>query len=250
MNKFVNVLVRMVRVLVRPLFPVKVYGEKNIENKKSLIVGNHLSGWDPIILTMWTKNVLSFVYKAEFRKIAFLRWVFDGLDCVPVRRGDADLTATKSILHLLKNDKAVFLFPEGTRNPNVDCLQTFHAGAALFALKTHAPIRPFYIWDKTKACKKNYILIGDEFTLDELYDKPINHETLAQATAIIKSKVDELRIRLNAYLAGKGIKRRKLTKKEMRKLEEYNKKQRTFVKQVAERHGATADQAEDGDGDK
>ena len=54
MNKFVNVLVRMVRVLVRPLFPVKVYGEKNIENKKSLIVGNHLSGWDPIILTMWT----------------------------------------------------------------------------------------------------------------------------------------------------------------------------------------------------
>ena len=35
MNKFVNVLVRMVRVLVRPLFPVKVYGEKNIENKKS-----------------------------------------------------------------------------------------------------------------------------------------------------------------------------------------------------------------------
>ena len=93
-------------------------------------------------------------------------------------------------------------------------------------------------------------MIGDEFTLDELYDKPINHETLAQATAIIKSKVDELRIRLNAYLAGKGIKRRKLTKKEMRKLEEYNKKQRTFVKQVAERHGATADQAEDGDGDK
>ena len=113
MNKFVNVLVRMVRVLVRPLFPVKVYGEKNIENKKSLIVGNHLSGWDPIIFTMWTKNILSFVYKAEFRKIAFLRWVFDGLDCVPVRRGDADLTATKSILHLLKKRQGrIFYFPK------------------------------------------------------------------------------------------------------------------------------------------
>ena len=251
MNKLVNALVRMVRVLVRPFFPVKIYGERNIENKKSLIVGNHLSGWDPIIFTMWTKNLVSFVYKAEFRKIAFLRWVFDGLECVPVRRGDADLNATKSILRLLKDDKAVFLFPEGTRNPSVGDLQDFRAGAALFAIKTHAPLRPFYIWDKTKACKKNYILIGEEFTLDEFYDKPINHETLAQATAVIKSKVDELRIKLNAHLEAKGVKRRKLTKKEMRKLEEYNKKQRTFVKQVAERHGAAQSESEaenDGEG--
>lgn len=235
MNKFLNVVVRMARVLIRPFFPIRVYGERNVPNKKSLVVGNHLSGWDAIIYTIGTKNFLSFVYKAEFRKVAFLRWVFDGLDYVPVRRGDADMNATKCILRLLKNDKAVVLFPEGTRNPNIDCLQDFHAGAALFALKTHAPIRPFYIWDKTKPCKKNYMLIGEEFTLDEFYNQPINHDTLAQATAVIKSKVDELRLKLNAYLESKHIKRRKRTKKEIDKLEEYNNKQRTFVKQVAER---------------
>ena len=248
MNKFINVVVRMARAFVRPFFPVKVYGERNIPNKKCLVVGNHLSGWDPIIFTMWTKNILSFVYKAEFRKIPLLRWVFDVLDCVPVRRGDADLNATKSILRLLKDDKAVFLFPEGTRNPGVDSLQEFHTGAALFALKTHAPIRPFYIWDKTKACKKNYILVGEEFTLEEFYDKPINHDTLAQATAYIKSKVEELRGKINAYLENKGIKRRKLTKKEIRKLEAYNSKQKTFVKQVAERHRNSSVNADDGGG--
>lgn len=246
MSKFVRGVAKVARAAVRPFFPVKVYGERNIPNKKSLVVGNHLSGWDPIIFTMWTKDILSFVYKAEFRKIPFLRWAFDSLDCVPVRRGDIDINATKSIMRLLREDKAVFLFPEGTRNPSRDTLQEFRAGAALFALKTHSPIRPFYIWDKTKALHKNYIIIGEEFTLEEFYDKPINHETLAAATAVIKDKVEDLRGRLNSHLESKGIKRRKLTKKETEKLRAYNDKQHTFEKKFAEQQSQGADEGDTG----
>ena len=244
MSKFVRCVAKVARAAVRPFFPVKVYGERNIPNKKCLVIGNHLSGWDPIIFTMWTKNILSFVYKAEFRKIAFLRWVFDELDCVPVRRGDIDINATKNIVRLLRDDKAVFMFPEGTRNPSRDTLLEFRTGAALFALKTHAPIRPFYIWDKTKVLHKNYIIVGDEFTLEQFYDKPINHDTLAEATALIKEKVEDLRQRLNAHLAGKGIKRRKLTRKEMDKLQTYNSKQRTFEKNIAERQEQNTDEGD------
>ena len=234
MGKFVRAVASVAKVAVRPFFPIRVYGERNIKNKKSLIVGNHVSGWDPLIFTMWTKNFISFVYKAEFRKIPFLRWVFDGLECVPVRRGEVDMNATKTILRLLKNDKAVCLFPEGTRNPNVDCLQEFHSGAALFAIKTHSPLRPFYIWDKTRACLKNYMIIGDEFELKEFYDKPINHDTLAEAINIIKEKMDALRLQLNGILSDKGIKRRKRTPKEIAKIEAYNNKQRTLKKQIAQ----------------
>ncbi len=234
MGKFVRCVAHVARAALRPFFPVKVYGERNIPNKKCLVVGNHLSGWDPIIFTMWTKHILSFVYKAEFRKIPFLKWVFDELDCVPVRRGDIDMNATKTIMRLLHDDKAVFLFPEGTRNPSRDTLQEFRTGAALFAIKTRSPIRPFYIWDKTKALHKNYILVGEEFTLEEFYDKPVNHETLAAATAIIKQKVEELRIKLNAYLESRGKKRRKLTRKETEKLKKYNSRQHTFEKKIAD----------------
>ena len=234
MGKFVRCVAHVARAALRPFFPVKVYGERNIPNKKCLVVGNHLSGWDPIIFTMWTKHILSFVYKAEFRKIPFLKWVFDELDCVPVRRGDIDMNATKTIMRLLHDDKAVFLFPEGTRNPSRDTLQEFRTGAALFAIKTRSPIRPFYIWDKTKALHKNYILVGEEFTLEEFYDKPVNHETLAAATAIIKQKVEELRIKLNAYLESRGKKRRKLKRKETEKLKKYNSRQHTFEKKIAD----------------
>ena len=237
MNKFVTSLVKVAKVLARPFLPFKVYGERNLPNRKCLLVGNHVSGWDPIMFTLATKNVISFVYKAEFQNNAFLRWVFDGMECIPVRRGEVDLNATKSILRLLKDDKAVCLFPEGTRNPQVDCLQEFRTGAALFALKTQAPLRPFYIWDKTKAFRKNYMIIGEEFTLDEFYDQPISRKTLEEATAIIKSKVDELRVELNAILAAKGVKRRKRTKKEIEKIKAYNERQRTLAKQIAAQKG-------------
>ena len=203
MNKFVNVLVRMVRVLVRPLFPVKVYGEKNIENKKSLIVGNHLSGWDPIILTMWTKNVLSFVYKAEFRKIAFLRWVFDGLDCVPVRRGDADLTATKSILHLLKNDKAVFLFPEGTRNKTDEIFLPFKSGATALAIKTKTPIIPVVQVKKIRLFKLARVYYGDPFELSEFYDKKLAQEDVERADEILLEKMKECYFTLSQIIKDK-----------------------------------------------
>lgn len=245
MNKFVVGLVKFARGIVRLFYPVKVYGERDIPNQKCLIVGNHVSGWDPLIYTMWTKNVISFVYKAEFSKSKFLKWVFDGLDFVPVRRGEVDMNATKCILKLLKSNKAVGLFPEGTRNPNVDCLQEFHTGAALFALKTQSPIRPFYIWDKTKCLRKNYIAIGDEFTLEEFYNRPLDRKTLEEATVIIQNKVDELRINLNETLSALGVKRRPRTKKEIEKIKAYNEKQRTLAKQLAEEQGRNGSKKEE-----
>lgn len=218
MNKFAVFVVKLGRAVMRPFFPVKVYGERHIENKKSLIVGNHICGWDPLLYTMWMKNIAPFVYKAEFDKSPFLNWLLSGIDCIPVHRGEADMSASKKILRLLKEDSPVCLFPEGTRNPDVDCLQEFHTGAALFALKTHAPLRPFYIWDKTLFMHKNYMAVGEEFTLEQFYDLPLDKHTLDEATAFIREKMDDLRLRLNATLEARGVKRRPRTKKEIAKL--------------------------------
>lgn len=233
MNKFVLFLTKIAKGIVKPLFPLKVFGPRDVERKKCIVVGNHISGWDPIMYTLATRHQISFVYKAEFRKVLFLRWVFDGVDCIPVRRGEVDMSASKMSVNLLEENKTICLFPEGTRNPNVDCLQDFRTGAALYALKTHAPLRPFYIWEKTKFFRKNYIYIGEEFTLEQFYDLPINKDTLVQATAIIKQKVDEIRLKLNDELLKRGVKRRKRTKKEIERTQKYNNRQRTLAKTLA-----------------
>lgn len=241
MNKFVTALASMARVLVRPFFSVKYYGERELPMKKTLLVGNHISGWDPVVFTMWCKTWVSFVYKAEFRKSAFLRWVFDGLDFVPVKRGEVDLYATKTIMKLLREERVVGLFPEGTRNPNVDCLQDFHTGAAMFAIKTKSPMRAFYTWEKAKLFRKNYIIVGEEFTLEEFYDKPVTKELLRQATEKIKKQVDDLRLQLNDILEQKGVKRRHRTKKEMEKIKRYNERQKTLAKELAKQQSSQED---------
>ncbi len=235
MINFVQFLVTIAKPFVRPFFPVKILGPRKFPQRKTLLVSNHLSGWDPVVFQIWSKSWISYVYKAEFRKSPFLRWIFDGLDLIPVHRGEVDLNASKTILRNLRDGKIVGLFPEGTRNPNIDSLQEFHTGAALFAIKTQSPIRPYYIWDKMKACHKNYILIGDEFTLEEYYGKPITKELLEEATQKVRQKVDELRIRLNAIMEKKGIKRRKLTKKEIERVNEYNERQKTLAKELAKK---------------
>ena len=233
LNRFVNFLIKTACALSKPFFPVKVYGPRKLPIKKTLLVGNHISGWDPLMYTLWSKTPISFVYKAEFRKSAFLRWVFDGLDFIPVHRGKVDLNATKCVLRQLEGEKIVGLFPEGTRNPNVDCLQEFHTGAAMFAIKSRAPLRPFYIWEKTKIFHRNYIIVGEEFSLEEFYGQALSKEVLQEATDIIRRHVDDLRVQLNGILAERGVKRRKRTKKEMEKIQKYNEKQKTLAKEIA-----------------
>ena len=61
----------------------------------------------------------------------------------------------------------------------------------MFALKMKTPIRPVYLWDRTAFLRKNYMIVGDEFGLDEFYDMPLTKEVLAMATDKIYQKMDE-----------------------------------------------------------
>lgn len=225
MGKFFRGFVDTVKHVVKPFYPVKWYGPRKFEKKRTILVGNHISGWDPVVFTVWARTPVSFMYKAEFDKSWFLRNVFTALDFVPVHRGEVDIAATKKTLKLLKEEKIVGLFPEGTRNPDVETMLPLKTGAALFAIKTKTPIRPYYIWEKAKVFRKNYYYVGDEFTLEQFYDKPITKELLNEATAIIAEKMMEVRNNLLKILDEKGIKRRKRTKKELAKLQEFYSKQ-------------------------
>ena len=225
MNKFLRFTVSWAKYLVRPFFPVKFFGDSKIPTKKLLLMGNHLSAMDPVVQALYTKEVPSYVYKSELAKSKFLKWIFDGLDLIPVNRGESDLHATRQIMRRLKDNRVVGIFPEGTRNLDVDCLQEFKHGTVLFALKTKAPIKPFYIWDRYRLFVKNYVIYGEEFDLSDFYDKPITKELIAEASKFIQDKIDALRLQLNEILQQKGIKRRPRTKKEIAKLNQHLQKQ-------------------------
>ncbi|MBR2974316.1 MAG: 1-acyl-sn-glycerol-3-phosphate acyltransferase, partial [Clostridia bacterium] len=191
------------------------------EKKSTLLVSNHISALDPLTIYVHCKSHMHFLYKAELRDHKTLCKIVDWLEFVPVNRGEVDMTATKQTLRYLKENEIVAIFPEGTRNAELDCLNEFKTGAALFAIKTQTPIIPVYLWDRTKMWRKNYMIVGEEFTLEEFYDQPLSKELLTAATDKIVQNMDALRLELNEILATKGVKRRKLSKKEQRKLQEY-----------------------------
>lgn len=238
MNKKALYLKKILTPFVRFAFPVTFFGEKvkEIPDKRSLMIANHVSGWDPVIFTLYTPINIVFLYKIEFRKSKFLSWAFDSLDEIGVRRGETDMHATRQILSSLKNNRVLWFFPEGTRNRDLHNLLPFKHGAALFALKTQAPLRPIVTWDIYKAFHRNYVYIGEEFDLSEYYNQPITKELLVNVTRIIYEKLFTARVKLEAIMKEKGIKRRKLSKKEQAKIsasiserqEEYAQAKRLF----------------------
>lgn len=120
----------------------RVSGRKNIPlSGPLLIVANHLSWYDPLLLGVVFPRRLWFFTKEEV-----FRWPVVGLMCrltgqIPVRRGAGDRAAIEKALAYLREGKAVLIFPEGTVERKEQMIAA-RTGAAMLALRTGAPILP------------------------------------------------------------------------------------------------------------
>jgi 1-acyl-sn-glycerol-3-phosphate acyltransferase len=83
--------------------------------------------------------------KQELFKYPGLRHFLNGYGAVPVRRGEADLTALRKANELLEEGYAVCIFPEGTSSKEKAQLKEAFAGAGLIALRSGIPVLPMAI---------------------------------------------------------------------------------------------------------
>ena len=117
----------------------------------------------------------------------------DEIGGIPVNRHQADITAVKRALKALNSDQQLLIFPEGTRNrKDTKEMGKIEEGTAMFAIKTKAPIIPLIYYRCTKWYKKNYLLVGHPFTLEEFYDDKAP-DVKKRATQVIVKKYAELR---------------------------------------------------------
>lgn len=106
-----------------------------------LVVANHLSFYDPVLLGVILPRRIWFFTKAEL-----FRWPIIGTGCkltgqIPVRRGESDRSALEKGLVYLKEEKALTLFPEGTVERQ-SILLPARAGAAMLAARSGVTILP------------------------------------------------------------------------------------------------------------
>lgn len=110
-------------------------------NGPLVIVANHLSWYDPILLGVILPRRVWFFTKAEI-----FNWPIVGLVCkltgqIPVHRGESDRAAVEKGIAYLREGKALMIFPEGTVARQEKMIAA-HTGAALFAIRTGATILP------------------------------------------------------------------------------------------------------------
>lgn len=128
----------------RMLIRLRVEEPENLpESGPAIVVANHLSFIDSILLMFALPRPVSVLGKAEYTDHRITNWLFCGSGMIPVRRenpGDVG-RALEQIGEVLVRGDVVGLFPEGTRSPD-GLLHRGHSGAAHLALTTGAPIVP------------------------------------------------------------------------------------------------------------
>lgn len=116
-NKVMVVITRFIAGLYAKLFlRLEVKGKENIPLDRGVIIApNHLSYWDPPLVAIAIQRYMFFMGKESLLKKPVFGWYLKKLGTFPVKRGTADIRAFKTTLRLLKSEKIVLLFPEGTR---------------------------------------------------------------------------------------------------------------------------------------
>ncbi len=125
--------------LLKLLFHFRVAGRASIPREgPCIIISNHSSYLDPIVIGCASPRRVYFVAKEELFRHPVARFFLHQLGAFPLRRQETDQTAVKKIFALLKRGKVVCLFPEGTRNDGV--LREFKSGVIKLLLRARVPI--------------------------------------------------------------------------------------------------------------
>ena len=190
MNKKVPILYKLSKIILGPIF--KFYYNPTIINKEYipldgpiLIVGNHKHLYDQCLSIISTKRGIHYMAKKEYFDSKKTRWFFKLTGCISVDRSKKDKEAVDSALSVLKDNGAIGLFPEGTRNKTKEFLLPFKFGAVSMAQKTDAYLVPFGITGDYKFRSKNLtIRYGKPFKIGDI--------DLEKANELLYKKVEKL----------------------------------------------------------
>ena len=137
-----------------PVF-VKVFGKEYIDKKQSyVVVSNHQSHFDSLVLCGWSGIDLRWVMKQELRKIPIFGFACKMGEFIYVDRSnrEAAIASIKAAKERIKKGTSVMFFVEGTRSLTGK-LGEFKKGAFKMAQDLNIPILPVSIVNTGKILK-------------------------------------------------------------------------------------------------
>jgi 1-acyl-sn-glycerol-3-phosphate acyltransferase len=104
---------------------VRLWGRLDVEGVEHLpaegpllIVGNHDSYWDPVVIGLAAikRRQIRALSKSSLWKVKGLNKVLDGMGQIPIVRGTGDADALDRAIAELRAGSCIGIFPEGTRS--------------------------------------------------------------------------------------------------------------------------------------
>lgn len=169
--------------LLRLLYRVEIRHRGNIPESGGLIIcSNHIHNFDPVLMAIGVRRQLHFMAKVEIFSWPVIGWIARKGGAFPVKRGSADIQALKHSLALLKSDRVLGIFPEGTRSKTGEVNAPFQ-GVTMLAERAGVPIVPAAIQGEYKLGKTIRIVYGEPIEVQELcqeqpYDRALATDRL------------------------------------------------------------------------
>ncbi len=135
----------MCRVFCMLMFRVRSYGRGNIPRTGPFVlISNHQSYLDPMLCGIPLKRRVSFLARESLFHNWFFGWMISSVGTIPVRLGEADISAMRKAIDILKQGRGVCLFPEGTRSRDGK-ITPFKPGFGLLCRRGGAAVVPVVI---------------------------------------------------------------------------------------------------------
>lgn len=179
----------LLAIILKPIYRFQVIGVENIPTGCPVIIcSNHIDNFDPPVVGITSTRPIHFMAKEELFKVPILKNILPKVNVFPVKRGMSDREALRKGLSILKENKVLGLFPEGTRSKNGK-LGKGLSGAGFFALRTNAIVIPCAIVGPYKPFRKLKVVYGSPVNMEAFRQKKASPE---EVTTAIMNSIQEL----------------------------------------------------------
>jgi 1-acyl-sn-glycerol-3-phosphate acyltransferase len=173
--------------------PHRVYGAERVPLEGGLVVAaNHFSWIDPPALGSATPRTLYFMAKVEAHRIPGLGQLMRSFGAFPVRRGESDRDAVRTMRQIVRDGHALGMFAEGTRQKS-GVPGPVQPGAAMVAINENAPLIPAAIYGSHEWRLGNFkpvsVAWGEPLTFEGL---PRGGKGYKEASLEVERKIREL----------------------------------------------------------
>lgn len=127
------------------VFQFRFHGREHVPSSGgALMLANHQSHLDPIMIGLATERRLNYVARQTLFRFVPFRWLIASLDAIAIDREGSGLGGLKETLKRLKRGEIVLMFPEGTRTRDGE-VYAMRPGFILVARRAGVPLVPVAI---------------------------------------------------------------------------------------------------------